>query len=77
MLTTRELARMIKQAGIDFANLPDERLRQPAGRVHRRGDHLRRHGRRDGGGPADRVRGRDRRPTSRASTSPRCAAWKA
>lgn len=30
-LTTRELARMIKQAGIDFANLPDEEFDQPFG----------------------------------------------
>jgi len=26
VLTTRELARMIKEAGIDFVNLPDEEL---------------------------------------------------
>ncbi len=30
-LTTRELARMIKQAGIDFASLPDEEFDQPFG----------------------------------------------
>lgn len=30
-LTTRELARMIKQAGIDFATLPDEEFDQPFG----------------------------------------------
>ena len=30
-LTTRELARMIKQAGIDFANLPDEPADSPLG----------------------------------------------
>ncbi len=30
-LTTRELAKMIKQAGIDFANLPDEEFDQPFG----------------------------------------------
>ncbi|HTH13102.1 MAG TPA: NADH-dependent [FeFe] hydrogenase, group A6 [Spirochaetia bacterium] len=30
-LTTRELARMIKQAGIDFANLPDEPADTPLG----------------------------------------------
>ncbi len=30
-LTTRELARMIKQAGIDFANLPDEEADSPLG----------------------------------------------
>ena len=31
MLTTRELARMIKQAGIDFSNLPDETMDTPLG----------------------------------------------
>ncbi len=31
VLTTRELARMIKEAGIDFANLPDEQMDQPMG----------------------------------------------
>ncbi len=31
VLTTRELARMIKQAGIDFANLPDEKQDAPLG----------------------------------------------
>lgn len=30
-LTTRELARMIKQAGIDFVNLPDEQADSPLG----------------------------------------------
>ena len=30
-LTTRELARMIKQAGIDFVNLPDEEADSPLG----------------------------------------------
>lgn len=30
-LTTREIARMIKQAGIDFANLPDEEADNPLG----------------------------------------------
>lgn len=30
-LTTRELARMIKEAGIDFASLPDEEFDQPFG----------------------------------------------
>ncbi len=32
-LTTRELARMIKQAGIDFVNLPDEEFDQPFGQA--------------------------------------------
>ncbi len=31
VLTTRELARMIKQAGIDFVNLPDEKQDAPLG----------------------------------------------
>lgn len=31
VLTTRELARMIKEAGIDFANLPDESFDSPLG----------------------------------------------
>jgi len=31
VITTRELARMIKQAGIDFANLPDEKFDEPLG----------------------------------------------
>jgi len=31
VLTTRELARMIKEAGIDFVNLPDEEFDQPLG----------------------------------------------
>ncbi len=31
VLTTRELARMIKQAGIDFTNLPDEKQDAPMG----------------------------------------------
>ena len=31
VLTTRELARMIKMAGIDFANLPDEKADSPIG----------------------------------------------
>jgi iron only hydrogenase large subunit-like protein len=31
VITTRELARMIKQAGIDFVNLPDEEADNPMG----------------------------------------------
>ena len=53
-LTTRELARMITQAGLLFDHLPDGAVRPHAGRVHRRGRHLRRHRRRDGGRPAHR-----------------------
>ena len=36
VITTRELARMIKEAGIDFVNLPDEDFDEPDGRKHRR-----------------------------------------
>ena len=61
-LTTRELARMIKRAGIDFDDLPDEEFDAPHGRVHRRGGHLRRHRRRYGSRPAHR--GRHPRPAS-------------
>ena len=42
VITTRELARMIKEAGIDFVNLPDEDFDEPDGRKHRRQRHLRR-----------------------------------
>ena len=56
VITTRELARMIKQAGIDFVNLPDERLRRDAGRVHRRRRYLRRDRRRYGSCSAHRLR---------------------
>ena len=45
VLTTRELARMIKAAG------PRGEGRRPARRLHGRGHDLRRDGRRDGGGP--------------------------
>ena len=31
VLTTRELARMIKMAGIDFANLPEQKMDRPLG----------------------------------------------
>ena len=47
-LTTRELARMIKQASIDFVNLPDEDYRRNAGRIHRRCSYFRCDRRRDG-----------------------------
>ena len=53
-ITTRELGRMIERAGIKFTELPDEDFRPGAGRVHRRGRHLRRYRRRDGSGPAHR-----------------------
>ena len=71
VLTTRELARMIKQAGIDFRSLPDAEDGQAAGHLHRRGRHLRRHRRRDGSGAAHGLRDRHRhRPSpSRTCTS--------
>jgi NADH-quinone oxidoreductase subunit G len=40
-LTTRELARMIKQAGIDFLNLPDSQPDSPLGPTRCRRDHRR------------------------------------
>ena len=55
VLTTRELARMIKQAGIDFVNLPDEDFDSLLGESHRRGRYLRRDRRRDGSCSAYRV----------------------
>ena len=51
-LTTRELAQMIKEAGIDLPDLPKSRLRRPVRHGHRLRRHLRRHRRRDGSGPA-------------------------
>ena len=59
VLTTRELARMIKSAGIDLRALPEGDVRRAAGPVHGRGGHLRRDRRRDGGRPAHRVRAGD------------------
>jgi len=47
VLTTRELGKMIRAAGIDFVSLPDEAGR-PAGHVHRSGRHFRQHWRGDG-----------------------------
>ena len=55
-LTTRELARMIRDARIDFARLPDEECFDELVAVHRRGDDLRHNRRRDGGGAAHRRR---------------------
>ena len=51
-LTTRELAYMIRQAGIDF-----NKLRQPHGRIHRRRNHFWRIWRRYGSGPTLRLSG--------------------
>ena len=59
VLTTRELARMIKSAGIDPARAAGGDVRRAAGPVHGRGGHLRRDRRRDGGRPAHRVRAGD------------------
>ena len=73
VLTTRELGRMIQQAGIDFASLPDGADGQHPGRLLGCGGHLRQHGRRHGGGAAHGVRDRHRagRFPSRTCTSPR------
>ena len=75
VLTTRELARMIKQAGIDFANLPDEDFDALLGESHRRRRHLRRHRRRDGGGAAHRLRARHRQGAGASRVQRRSAAW--
>ena len=48
VLTTREAAQMMKEAGIDLPNLPDERVRRSARNIDRRGGHLRQHRRRYG-----------------------------
>ena len=50
VLTTRELVRMIKEARIDFKNLPDESPDDLMGQLHRSGHDLRCHRRRHGGG---------------------------
>ena len=55
-ITTRELARMIKQAGIDFADLPDEEPDHILGEIFGRGHDIRRDRRRDGSGASHRVR---------------------
>ena len=55
VLTTRELGRMITQAGIDFMALPDETDGPAPGRQFGRGRHFRQHRRRDGSGAAHRV----------------------
>ena len=60
VLTTRELARMIKQAGIDFLSLPDDKMDAPLGLSIGRGRHLRQHRRRHGSGPAHGLRDRHR-----------------
>ena len=61
VLTVRELARMIKTAGIDFARLPDEEFDDMLGDFHRRSCHIRRDRRRYGSGAEDRLRGRYRK----------------
>ena len=60
VLTTRELGKMIRAAGIDFDQLARRRDGRPAGAVHRSGRHLRQHRRRDGSGPAHGLRDRHR-----------------
>ncbi len=60
VLTTRELARMIKQAGIDFRSPARRQDGRAAGHLHRRRRHLRRHRRRHGGGAAHGLRDRHR-----------------
>ena len=55
VITTGELARMIKEAGIDFVNLPDEDFDSLMGESTRRQRHLRRDRRRDGGCAAHRL----------------------
>jgi hypothetical protein len=73
VLTTRELARMIKQEGHRLRSLPDERDGRPARPFHRRGRHLRQHRRRDGGGAADGLRDRHRpRAAGREPARPAC-----
>jgi hypothetical protein len=52
---------MIQEPGIDLPEaMPEERLRRPVRHRDRLGRHLRRHRRRDGGGPADGHRAGDR-----------------
>ena len=64
VLTTRELGKMIRAAGIDFRELPDEQMDAPAGTLHRRRRHLRQHRRRDGSGPPHGLRDRHRPPAA-------------
>ena len=71
VLTTRELGKMIRAAGIDFAEPARRRDGRPAGPLHRRGRHLRQHRRRDGGGPADRLRNRHRPRTAHGQSARR------
>ena len=59
VLTTRELARMIKIRRHRPARAAGGDVRRAAGPVHGRGGHLRRDRRRDGGRPAHRVRAGD------------------
>ena len=54
VLTTRELVRMIRADKLNPASLPEEPLDDPLGVGQRRGRHLRRHRRRDGGRPCAR-----------------------
>ena len=77
-LTTRELAQMIKEAGIHLPDMPKSDFDDPFGDRDGLGRDLRRDRRRDGSGAAHGDRAGDRRRRSRAcSTTPtscRCAA---
>ena len=77
VLTTRELGRMIKSAGIDFKNLPEERVRQPTRCVDRSSGHLRSYGRCHGSGSAYCLRCPERRQDLPESPSCLCAEWRA
>jgi len=52
VLTTRELGRMIRQAGIEFNALPDGEMDSPLGKLTRRRRYFRQYRRGDGSGPA-------------------------
>jgi NADH dehydrogenase/NADH:ubiquinone oxidoreductase subunit G len=60
-LTTRELARMIKQSGINFRTAQGRAARPAARRLHRRRHDLRRHRRRHGSGASHRLQPHHRR----------------
>ena len=82
VLTTRELGKMIRAAGIDFDRLPDGEMDSPAGAFQRRRRHLRQYRRRDGSRPAHGLRGRHRpgasgrQPARRAAGGPAAASRK-
>ena len=68
-LTTRELAKMISEAGIDLPEHAQVRLRRPVRHGDRLRRDLRRHRRRDGGGAAHGDRAGHRRRRSRTSST--------